>query len=162
MNDLDNIKIDISEAPKPLPQDVYEVKVTNIIKQEPRINPFTQAEETRLKFEFMVTAGKEKGKRVFASVTPKLSTDPKPSNLYKIWSACEVRNPKPTEFNQLHLSKLIGKTLKVLVNQVEKNDRIFNNIESYIRIEKDGSEESNKEEKEDTKSADELAEEIFN
>lgn len=137
MNSIDDIKIDIAEIPEPIQEGIYTVKITNIIKQEPRINPFTQMEETRIKFEFLILDSKEKGKKLFSSVTPKLALEPKTSNLYKIWSACVGRNPKKDEFGEFHLSSLIGKTLKVLVNQTEKNDRVFSNIESYLKIEKE-------------------------
>jgi len=136
MNDLDNIKIEIAEPIKPIPEGVYDVQITNINKKQ-AINSVTKMEETRLSFEFTIKEGNEKGHKIFSSVTPKLALDPKMSNLYKIWSACESRSPKAMEFPKFHLSPMIGKNLKVVVTQVEKNDRIFSNITSYLKSDKE-------------------------
>jgi hypothetical protein len=132
MDNLDDIKIEIAEPIKPIPEGVYNVKITNINKKK-AINTVTKMEETRLSFEFTILDGSEKDHKLFRSVTPKLAFEPKMSNLYQIWAAVAGKNPKALEFPNFHLSPLIGKTLKVVVAQVEKNDVVYSNITSYLK-----------------------------
>ncbi len=125
-DDIDKIQITAGPDSDPLPEDVYDARITDMKLVEGK--KFQSEElEKKILFEFTVTKGDFKNQKVYTRVRPKLSSEPKPSNLWKLASAALGQDPDKSKF---HIHDLAEADLRI---SVTINERGYNQILGYMK-----------------------------
>ncbi len=122
--------------------DVYQVQIMDITDRmkvpwgAPKDSPAT---EPFLGFQFAIMTGEHKGRYLFHDVKPvtPVPSAPgrKPSWLWKIVSAVKghpLTHAEGEAFNKDALNGLIGQQLRVVVNRIEKGDKVYNNVTDFM------------------------------
>jgi hypothetical protein len=130
-DNIDDIKIVITEDFETIPEDTYEVVISDIKKTEAPVYKNPDAMETVYTFEFTVLSGEYEGRKLFRRIRPKLSLKPNPSNLYKVWKAVTGKEHAKDEFNDFHVSSLLNRTVKVITENTTKGDQTYTNIANF-------------------------------
>ena len=133
-DDLDSIEITKTQF-EVLPAGIYPVTISKITKVQSPVYGKPEEMETKLNVEFSIIEGDHSGKKLFRRMRTKLASGSKPSTLFTLWKATEGKELTAEEMENFHLSNMLGRFLKVVVDQVEKNGKKFNNITAFWPLE---------------------------
>lgn len=120
----------------PLPEDTYQVQIADITD---KTKPNFQGEmAVYLDFEFVILDQEFRGRRIWKDVRPIVvgARSKKPSWLYLIIEKAlgtETAQAVEKDPTRLDLLQLIGKQLRIMVNQTEgKNGNTYNNVVQFL------------------------------
>ena len=158
----DSITIPKEEAKvyPPLPKNVYQVELLDINLKDAK-GKYAKPGDKNFSFQFTLLEGKEedkelRGRNVWSNFVPTslyLKKTGK-NELYQIIEAMLKREITPEEeakgLTGTDLNSLIGKQVKVFIDHTKKDDKVYDNITSYMPI-NDEKTALNSEEKEDAR-----------
>ncbi len=127
-----------------LPNDVYQVKITNLelLENEP-VYASTEVED-KLNFEFTITEeGQYKGRKLWMKMRPIMSagySQGQPSWLYKLFCAVNqvtLRDEEAKAITAKNVNELVNKEVRVTVKQKpskKDSSKVYNNITDFLPV----------------------------
>lgn len=146
-----NLKLVIPEKKEfeALPPNLYQVQIEDIrqvFKRPYKAPQDAEATEEYLTFEFIIlNEGEYRGRKQWKDVrpvppTPSEGNGFKPSWMWRIVSAVfghPFTFAEGSSFGPEDVNALIGRQLRLMVNQNPKGDKVYNNITDVLPVEKD-------------------------
>ncbi len=128
------------------PADIYQVQIFDIDLDKDYVSAFTGQKQDRFKFVYIILEDKYKGKKLVGYAFAKwFAGKGKESKLYTITRCAyafyhpdvDISKLKAEEMLGSKVNELIGKQIRVNVDQTTKNDKVYNNITAYLPIKKE-------------------------